>query len=57
MDESLSIRETKELKFRHVPIRKTKQTLDRTVHEHYIEIAFDSLKQRDRILAHLKSCS
>ena len=49
--ESLSVREAKELIHRYIPVRKTKPVLDINVHEHSIEVTFDSPEQREQILA------
>ena len=53
--EALSVREAKELIHRELPNTKKKPALDITVHEQSIEIVFDSVEQRDRLLAHLRS--
>ena len=55
--ESLSVREAKELIHRELPERETKPSLEITVHERSIEVIFDSIEQRNQILAHLKNFS
>ena len=57
VQESLSVREAKELIHRYLPVRKTKPVLDINVHEHSIEVTFDSPEQREQILAYLRSFS
>ena len=54
--ESLSVREAKELIHQDLPDRKKKSSLNIAVHEQSIEIIFDSIEQRERILAYLKNC-
>ncbi len=54
--ESLSVREAKELIHQELPHRTKKSSLDITVHKQSIEIVFDSVEQRDHILAYLKNC-
>lgn len=56
VNESLSVREAKALIQRELPQREKKSAaLKLTVHEQSIEIVFDSIEQRDQIIAHLKS--
>lgn len=53
--EALSVREAQTLIHGYLPQRKKKSTLNITVHSKSIEVAFDSIEQRDQILAYLKN--
>ena len=53
--EALFVREAQTLIRDYLPKRKKKSTLNITVHPESIEVVFDSIEQRDQIIAYLKN--